>query len=402
VSTVALVALILSSALVTLDGTAVNVALPAIGRDLGARYSQLQWITDASLFMLAALLLPAGMIGDRIGRRRVTRLGLVGFAAASAACAAAPTVWWLVGARLVQGAAAAFVVPGAIAILRATYRDEKERARVFGIWAGWSGLASAGGPLLGGALVDLITWRAVFLVSAMLALATIVLLRRVPESSDRAGRTIRESLAELVATPNCVAGNLATFVVYFGLFGLSFLLAIYTQDVLGYSATWAGVTLLPVSLMMLALSERFGHLATRHGPRLVLTGGALAAGGGIIWLALGTEPLAFWTRIIAGSAMFGLGMAMTVAPLTHAAVSSVTKECAGAASGVNNAVVRAAGFVAIALVGSLASAGPEGNGMSPESFRYALMVCGGVVTVAGVLVAQMIRDRERGGLAKAA
>jgi MFS family permease len=402
VSTVALVALILSSALVTLDGTAVNVALPAIGRDLGARFSQLQWITDASLLMLAILLLPAGIVGDRFGRRRVTTLGLAAFAATSAACGVAPGVGWLIMARVAQGAAAAFIVPGAIAILRATYADEKERARVFGIWAGWSGLASTAGPLLGGALADTLSWRAVFFMSAAAALPTLVLMRWVPESRDGRGVPVRETLAAVVRTPNCLAGNIATFVLYFGLFGLSFLLAVYTQDVLDYSATWAAVALLPVSLMMLAFSERFGRLATRYGPRRLLTGGSVAAGAGLIWVGTGGEPLAFWTRIIAGTTLFGLGLAIAVAPMTHAAVSSVRNDCAGAASGVNNAVVRAAGFLAIAVLGSLAAAGAEDGGMSAESFRHALMVCGGLVLVAGVLVSQLIRDTQRGGLAKAA
>ncbi len=401
-STVALVALILSSALVTLDGTAVNVALPAIGRDLGARFSQLQWITDASLLMLAILLLPAGIVGDRFGRRRVTTLGLAAFAATSAACGVAPGVGWLIMARVAQGAAAAFIVPGAIAILRATYADEKERARVFGIWAGWSGLASTAGPLLGGALADTLSWRAVFFMSAAAALPTLVLMRWVPESRDGRGVPVRETLAAVVRTPNCLAGNIATFVLYFGLFGLSFLLAVYTQDVLDYSATWAAVALLPVSLMMLAFSERFGRLATRYGPRRLLTGGSVAAGAGLIWVGTGGEPLAFWTRIIAGTTLFGLGLAIAVAPMTHAAVSSVRNDCAGAASGVNNAVVRAAGFLAIAVLGSLAAAGAEDGGMSAESFRHALMVCGGLVLVAGVLVSQLIRDTQRGGLAKAA
>jgi MFS family permease len=402
VSTVALIALILSSALVTLDGTAVNVALPAIGRDLGARFSQLQWITDASLLMLAVLLLPAGIVGDRLGRRRSTALGVAAFAATSIACGIAPGPGWLIAARLLQGAAAAFIVPGAIAILRATYADEKERARIFGIWAGWSGLASAAGPLLGGALVDTASWRTVFFASAALALPTLVLLRWVPESCDGHGRSIRETLASVSRTPNCLAGNAVTFVLYFGLFGLSFLLAVYTQDVLGYSGTWAAFALMPVSLMMLALSERFGHLGTRYGPRRILTAGAVACSAGLLWLATGVDPIDFWTRIIPATALFGLGMAIAVAPLTHAAVSSVPNDCAGAASGVNNAVVRGAGFLAVAILGSLAGASPDESGMSAESFRHALLVCGSLVLIGGILAAQLIRDEQRGGLAKAA
>ena len=352
--------------------------------------------------MLAVLLLPAGIVGDRVGRRRTTALGLAGFAAASVACAAAPDVGWLIAARLAQGAAAAFVVPGAIAILRATYADEKERARIFGIWAGWSGLASAGGPLLGGALVDTMSWRAVFFASAALALPTLLLLRWVPESHDERGRSIRRTVAAVIRTPNCLAGNVSTFVLYFGLFGLSFLLAVYTQDVLGYSGTWAAVALMPVSLMMLALSERFGQLATRYGPRRLLAAGAVASGAGLLWLGTGIDALSLWTRIIPATSLFGLGMAIAVAPVTHAAVSSVPNDCAGAASGVNNAVVRGAGFLAVAILGYLASGGPEDGGMSAASFGHALKVCGGLVMIVGVLAAQLVRDTERGGLAKAA
>jgi MFS family permease len=191
-------ALILSSALVTLDGTAVTVALPAIGRDLAARFSVLQWTTNASLLALAALVIPAGLLGDNYGRRRMMRLGLLLFAAASAGCAFAPAAAWLIGLRLVQGTGAALIVPGAVAILRAVYTDEHERARRFGAWAGWSGAASAVGPLAGGTLVDLFSWRAVFLLSVTLAVPTLWLLRAVPESRADSNGTPMQLLPTLL------------------------------------------------------------------------------------------------------------------------------------------------------------------------------------------------------------
>ena len=447
------IALILSSALVTFDGTAVTVALPAIGRDLDAPFSALQWTMNASLVALAALVMPAGVLGDTYGRRRMMRLGLLLFASASVGCALAPTATWLVGARLVQGSGAALIVPGAIAILRATYADERERARRFGAWAGWSGAAGAIGPLAGGALVDLFSWRAVFLLSVALAVPTTLLLRSVPESCAEgeqqpmqlvpatlivlllaassfvlingpqagwmsvptAGALVVVTLAacalwrqgrrcpvlpvEIAASRNCLAANAATFVLYFGMFGLAFLLVIYTQAVLEYSATWSGVAVLPSAVVMLLLSELFGRFAARLGTRALLISGPLTAAAGILWIGLGPQPLAFWTHIIPGTALFGLGVAMAVSPLTHAAVSSVPERTAGTASGVHHATVRAAGLTAVAVLGSFAASEPEAGVLSLDGFRRAMVVCGGFIAVAGVVAGTLIVNDEPGGLA---
>lgn len=447
------IALILSSALVTIDGTAVTVALPAIGRDFSARFSVLQWTSNASLLALAALVLPAGALGDRYGRRRTMRAGLLLFATASIACATAPGTGWLIVARLVQGAGAALVVPGAIAILRATYTDETERTRRFGLWAGWSGLATAAGPLAGGLIVDLISWRAVFLLSAALAVATALLLGSAPESrAERASHSIRPTPAllivallagvsillingggsgrwsspssliaataialsafalwrshqltpvlprELLCSANCINANAATFVLYFGVFGISFLLVIYTQAVLGYSATWSAITVLPTALAILVLAEPFGRAGAWIGPRALIMGAPLAAAAGVLWISMGPHPLPFWTHIVTGSTLFGLGVAMAVSPLTHAAISSVPEESAGTASGVHHATVRASGLAAIALLGSLAAAGDAAGALTVDGFRRALLVCAAVIAVAGVLAGSRIIDEAPGGL----
>ena len=445
-------ALILSSALVTLDGTAVTVALPAIGRDLGGRFSVLQWTTNASLLALAALVIPAGLLGDTYGRRRMMRLGLVLFAAASAGCALAPQAAWLIGLRFAQGTGAALIVPGAVAILRAAYSDEHERARRFGAWAGWSGAASAVGPLAGGVLVDAFSWRAVFLLSVALAVPTLWLLRAVPESRAdgdrqplqlvptllivvllagssfalingpdaswsslstvaalagvgiaalalwRYGRRCPVLPAEISASTNCLAANAATFVLYFGVFGSGFLLVIYTQAALGYSATWSAVAVLPSAAMMLLLAEPFGRVTTRVGTRAILILAPLTAAAGLVWIGLAPQPLPLWTHIIPGTALFGCGVAMALSPLTHLAVSSIPEHAAGTASGVHHATVRSAGLAAIAVLGSMAAGGLEPGHLSLEGFRHSMLVCGGVIAVGGVYAGTRVMNDQPGGL----
>lgn len=300
-----LAGLILASAVITLDGTAVTVALPAIARDLSMPVSSLQWISNAPLLMLAALLLPAGAAADRVGRVRTARLGVAGFAVASGVCAAAQSDGWLIAARMLQGACGALVLPAVLAVLRGAYADAAERTRRFGTWAAWTGVASAAGPLLGGGLSDVASWRAVFGLSVAVALAAALLIPRSapapsmspadavplipsaalavllgaaaylliegPAGQWRNGRLVLAALLvpaavwvlarsrhrhvllppELIASRNCLPANAATFALYFGMFGLSFLLVLYTQQVLDYSGMWAAVALLPVSVMLL-------------------------------------------------------------------------------------------------------------------------------------------------------
>jgi MFS family permease len=448
-----LIALILASALITLDGTATTIALPAIGRDLSASVSGLQWIANAPLLVLAAMLLPAGTLADRYGRIRVMRAGLFGFVAAACACAFARSDAQLIGAKFGQGAAAALVLPAALAVLRGAYADAAERARILGVWAAWTGAASAAGPLLAGALVDLSSWRAIFVPTIAGGVVALLLLEReapagsatrpgsVPARATIALMVVLGGLAyllmlgaasgglsrwaglavalvivggtvlardrhrhvlfppDLLTARNCVPANATTFALYFGLFGLSFLVVLYVQQLLGYSAMWAAVVVLPLSLMLL-LAERFGRLTTSLGTRWLIGAGTLAAASGIGWMAAGSHPLPFWTHIIVGTGLFGLGISLTVSALTHAAVAAVPDRCAGAASGLNHAVVRAAGLVAVALLGSIAAPGVS-EAVSAEGVQRALVVCAAVVFVGGAAGIAFLRDEEAGGVAPA-
>lgn len=438
-----LCALILSSGLVTLDGTGATVALPAIGRDLDARFSDLQWVTTAALLMVASFVMAGGALGDLYGRRRVMRSGLVLFGTASLGCALAPSIGVLIAMRVLQGAGAALLVPGAIAILRASYIERGPRLRALGSWAGWSGLAAAIGPLLGGALVDVLSWRAVFATSAALVVPALWLLRWVPEDRGQAappsGETIRSGVvvaaglgglslllmqSDLLAGPTgasaatltagvllarhpalrsvvprgvvaatgCVAANVATAALYFGLFGLTFLLAFHTQERLGYSALWSGVSVLPIAVVML-FAGRFGALASVSGSRLLVVMGVTIAGTALVWLAAGPEPLAFGSRILPGTAAFGIGLAMAVAPLTDAAVSSLPSGDAGAASGLHHAVVRASGVLAIATVGAVVERSAFASAATGDAFRLGLFVCAAVVLVPGVLAGVAMNRR---------
>ena len=400
-----LTALILASALITLDGTAVTVSLPAIGRELAWSVSRLQWISNASLLMLAALLVPSGAAADRLGRYRTIRIGLLLFAAGSLGGLLSSSGAWLIGARAVQGIGGALILPAALAALRAGFPDPLDRTRTFGVWAAWTGVAGAAGPLLGGAIVDLVSWRGVLAMSCVVAVTTLALLGF--RSSERAVVAPRQgpiplvpAVRELVRSHNCLPANGATFAFYFGMFGLSFLLVLYTQQVLGYSGTWAGVVLLPISVMLFG-AGLLGRLTARFGSRLVLTTAAGIAATGVVWLATGPHPLSFTTRLIPAMLLFGLGMSVGVAPLTQAAVSAVPEHCAGSASGLNHATVRAAGLIAIAVLGALAAPGSS-QSVSPEGVRTALLVCAAVVGLVGVASGALVRDDRPGGLRKAA
>jgi EmrB/QacA subfamily drug resistance transporter len=408
-----LVATILASGIVFLDSTVVNVALPSIDRQLTAGLSGMQWVVDGYLVTLAALLILGGSLGDRHGRRRVMLAGLVIFGLASLACGLAPSLSWLVAARLLQGVGGALMVPGSLAILRATFPQGEARGKAIGQWSGWSGIATVVGPFLGGWLVDAFSWRYIFIINVPIVLLAVYLLaRRVPESRDtrraapdwlgaatitlalaclaygliegpvvgwgsplvvgglaggvtalalflRVESRVREPMVplSLFRSRNFTAANLTTLGVYFALYGSTFFLVIYVQNVMGYSALIAGLILAPLSLLLLLFSPLLGRLAGRRGPRLFMVAGGLLCAAGLLALAQLEPGSSFWTGLLPPLLIFGLGLATTVAPLTNTVVSSVPDAHVGVAAAVNNAVSRVAALLAIALLGIVVSAG---------------------------------------------
>ena len=395
----------LGSGVVFLDGTVVNVALPAIGRDFHAPVSTLQWTIDAYLVTLSALILLGGSLGDRYGRRSVFVAGLGGFVVASLLCAVAPTSALLIAARAVQGVGGALLVPGSLAIISTTFHPD-DRGRAIGMWSGLAGVVSAIGPFVGGWLIDAATWRLIFLVNVPLAaLAGYIALRHVPDTRDpepgppdwlgaalvslglaglayalierRTGAVaggigavalvafvLRERSTthpmlplRLFRSRQFTGANLTTFAVYGALGGALFLVVLRLQISLGYSALAAGASLVPFTLLMLLLSPAAGQLAQRIGPRVPMTAGPLLASVGLALFARIGPGSTFLGAVLPAVTVFGLGMTLTVAPLTATVLAAVDDERAGTASGVNNAVARLSGLVAVAVLPALAGIG---------------------------------------------
>jgi EmrB/QacA subfamily drug resistance transporter len=397
-----LLATVLGSALVFLDGTIVGIALPAIAEDLGATTAGLQWTVNGYALTLAALLLLGGSLGDRFGRRRVFVVGTVAFAAASVLCALAPTVGLLVAARALQGVGGALLTPGSLAILQGSFAED-DRARAIGAWSGLSGAAGAIAPFLGGWIVEQAGWRWVFGINIPLAaLVVVVALRWVPESADPqasprldwlgtalaglglgaltwaltawsergaltgqvaalgavgvlalGGFVLAEARSDHPALPlrlfrwrPFAAVNLATLLIYAALTGIFFFLPVTLQVVTGWSPLAAGVAALPATLLMLLLSARGGALGARIGPRIPMTVGPLLAGAGALLLAGIGPGTSYVTGVLPGVVAVGAGLVLTVAPLTATALSAAPDHLAGVASATNNAVARVAGLLA--------------------------------------------------------
>jgi EmrB/QacA subfamily drug resistance transporter len=401
-----LAATVLGSSLAFIDGSVVNVALPAIRKALNADPAHIQWIVNAYLLLLGSLVLIGGSAGDRYGRRKVFVGGVAVFALASLACAIAPTVTLLIAARAVQGIAAAFVVPASLAILGASFED-KARGPMIGAWAGFGAVTAALGPVLGGWLVDAVSWRAIFLINLPIAAATVWLtLKAVPESRDpdvnhldwrgavlaalglgaltwgltAAGSQGWRSLAvwsalivgaailvgfvvlqgrekhpmmplTLFRSTTFSGANLLTLALYFGLTGSMFFLPYELIAHHGYSAAKAGATLLPLSLVMGSLSGVAGRLANKLGARIMLTVGPMVAGAGFALLAGPWIGKGFWVGLLPGLLVLALGMTTSVAPLTSTVMAAVPSSHSGVASGINNAVARIAGLLAVAVLG---------------------------------------------------
>jgi EmrB/QacA subfamily drug resistance transporter len=403
-----LVTMILASGIVFLSSSIVNVALPVIERELGGALSGLQWIVDGYILALAALLIPAGSLGDRYGRRRMLLLGLGGFGVASLACGLAPTIRWLITLRILQGVTSALMVPQALAILRDVYTEPEARGRAIGAWTGWSGVATIIGPLLGGWLVGQLSWRWTFFINLPLVAATIgMLVAYVPTSRDETAAHSLDVLGALLvvaglsgiaygliegpvigwsapvvltaliggssamilfplvearvehpmvpldmfAQRNFSGANMVTLGVYFALQGTGFFLVLYVQNVMGFSPLMAGLTMVPNSLLMLALSPTMGKLASRWGARWFMSLGPLICGAGVLLLARLHPQASFWTGILPAVTVLGAGLSITVAPLTNTVISAVSEARAGVAAAFNNVASRVAGLLAIAGLG---------------------------------------------------
>lgn len=429
---------VLASFVSFLDGTIVNVALPAIARELGGGLATQQWVVDAYLVTLGAFILVAGSLSDAFGRVRILRIGLVIFGTSSLALAFVPSAGWLIALRAVQGVGGALLVPSSLALLTARF-EGAERSRAIGIWTGATTVATLIGPLAGGLLVDLLTWRWVFAVTVLPVLPTLLLLTRIPElrtpgaridalgavlSTAGLGAVVfalieqprlgagspwvwagaiggllllagfiwRQRVAPSPVMPlslfrarNFWAGNLTTFFVYAGLSLNGLVLTVYLQQTAGLSATVAGLASLPPTLLMIAFSSRAGAWAGRLGPRWFMTfGPAVMAAGSLLLLTVG-EPFDYLTQVLPGMVLFGIGLTLTVAPLTTAVLGSVTSERSGIASAVNNAVARVAGLLAVAAIGVLVGDALDLAGLHTAMvFVAVLMTLGAVASALGI------------------
>jgi EmrB/QacA subfamily drug resistance transporter len=404
---------ILASSMAFIDTSALNVALPAIQEDLQANGAQLLWIVNAYLIMLAALILVGGSLGDKLGRKKVFMTGIGVFILASLACGLAPNTTFLLEARAVQGIGAAMMIPGSLAIITATFEPET-RGRAIGTWAAITTMVTIAGPVLGGCLADIGLWRGVFLINLPIGFAALLTLYfKVPESCDEAAshqidylgaglatvglagltygfislsnfrldnpHVYGSLLVGLIALVACgivearsdhpmlplnlfqsytfSGTNLLTLFLYGALNVGTFFLCLNLVQAQGYSQSIAGLADMPFALLLAGLSPLAGELAERYGPRLPLIIGPSLAGLGFLLLArvgLTDGPSDYWVTFFPGILVFGLGMAITVAPLTTAVMGSVSTQYAGTASGINNAVARTAGVLAIAIIGSIA------------------------------------------------
>ncbi|MEJ7567210.1 MAG: DHA2 family efflux MFS transporter permease subunit [Gaiellaceae bacterium] len=455
--TLTLVATILGSGIALLDGTIVNVALPAIQDDLGGGLAGQQWVVNAYLLTLGSLILVGGSLGDLYGERRIFALGVAGFGIASVLCAVAPSIETLVAARAVQGMTSALLTPASLALIATTFEDEQERGAAIGTWTAWGGIAAVVGPLAGGQIVDVTSWRWIFGVNVPLVAITLALIFFAVErgaSTERNGRRIDGVGAVLAAlglagpvfalveqpqrgwlSPIVLGGlvggaillaafvtwerrtsdpmlplglfhsrnfsftNVETLLVYAGLSSLFFFLTIFLQTVAGYSALESGFAGLPVTVFLFFLSSRIGALSSRFGPRLFMGIGPLVAAVGVLLLVRVDESVDYFVDLLPPMIVFGFGLALTVAPLTSTVMAEAHRGDSGIASGINNAVARVAGLLGIAIVG-VAVAGRSGAELDLAGFRLgmlftaALVGVGGVVGLLGIRNPRLASDEE--------
>jgi EmrB/QacA subfamily drug resistance transporter len=448
-----LVVAILASFVVILDGSVVNLALPAINRELGGGLSAQQWIVDAYLLTLGALILVAGSLSDLFGRARILQWGLLGFTATSVVCGLATSSGQLIAARSLQGVAGALLVPSSLALIMDAFQG-RAQGKAIGQWTAWTAVAVLVAPLVGGAAVDLASWRLVFLFNLLPAAVCWPLLRGlVPEGLRRPpaqvdwggaalaviglGGTVFALIEQgplgwsspLVLVPlvlgilaligfvvherrtpapmmppalfagrNFPVGNIATLLIYGAMSLGFFVLALYLQMVAGWSATLAGIALLPPTALLLVASSRFGALAGRFGPRFFMAAGPAVGAGGFLLLLLVRPPVDYWWQVLPGLLVFGLGLAMTVAPLTSAILGAVDPERSGVGSAVNNAVARVAGLVTIALAGLVVGGELTTQGLHRSmAVTAGLLLLGAAVSGVGISNAEGLERSRKGG-----
>jgi EmrB/QacA subfamily drug resistance transporter len=445
-----LVVAIMASFVGALDGFIVNVALPAISKDLGGGLVVQQWVVDAYLLTLGSCILIAGSLSDLFGRKRVLEIGLIGFGLSSLLCAVAPNGGTLIAARAIQGLAGALLVPSSLAMIISAFSGSAQ-SKAIGSWTAWFSIAAVGGPLLGGLLVNYSTWRWIFGINALPIAVCLWIMRKLEQPTEDEHRAKVDSsgallcmfglgatvyalieqpnhgwtnpvilapllvglalLAVFVWTESKVkqpmlplslfkrhnfsVGNVATAAVYAGLSLSTFMLVITLQQVGGYSALEAGVALLPVTAVMFFLSSRSGALAGKYGPRLFMGVGPIIAAGGFLLMLRVQEQVNYATELLPGVLVFALGLVTTVAPLTAAILGDVDPKFAGVGSAVNNAVARIAGLVAIAFAGVITGPHLDIHGFRRTMITVAIMLAvGGIISAIGIQNPKMSSKAE--------
>lgn len=432
---------ILASFVAFLDGSVVGVALPAISREFGGGLLIQQWVNDAYLITLGTLILAAGSLSDIFGRKKILTIGLIGFLVTSILCAVAVNGEMLVISRGLQGIAGALLVPSSLALIISSFTG-KEQSKAIGRWTGWTGIAFIIGPLVGGLMVDLLSWRLVFAINVIPIAISLFLLGRLGGEEataqsrlDRGGiilgavglggivyalieqgnygwnnpiiggtfaigvaaiigflfheRRINQPMLplSLFRVRNFSVGNLATFFVYAALALQGFLMVIFLQQVAGYPATLAGLVSLPTTILMFFLSSRFGVLAGRYGPRIFMALGPIIAGVGTLTMLFVRVPTIYWTQLLPGIILFGLGLSITVAPLTSAILGSIKTSQAGIGSAINNAVARIAGLLSVAVIGLFI-----GRTIALSGFHIGIALCSGLLILGGIISAVGIQN----------